>query len=124
MTTLLEIKAAIEKLSPRDYAELMAMLHAPVDDDWDRQIKADATAGRLDHLVEEARADLAAGVEGKARRNMVGPHEKSHQQDGGEGGATERAYGGGHAGFSTARACARADGPGPAGRRYRVWAPA
>jgi hypothetical protein len=26
MTTLLEIKAAIEKLSPRDYAELMAML--------------------------------------------------------------------------------------------------
>jgi len=61
MTTLLEIKAAIEKLSPRDYAELMAMLHPPVDDDWDRQTKADATAGRLDHLVEEARADIAAG---------------------------------------------------------------
>ena len=39
----------------------MAMLHPPVDDNWDRQIKADATAGRLDHLVEEARADLAAG---------------------------------------------------------------
>ena len=39
----------------------MAMLHAPVDDDWDRQIKADATAGRLDHLVDEARADIAAG---------------------------------------------------------------
>ena len=62
MTTLLEIKAAIEKLSPRDYAELMAMLHPSVDDDWDRQMMADATAGRLDHLVEEARADLAAGL--------------------------------------------------------------
>lgn len=37
------------------------MLHPPVDDDWDRQIKADATAGRLDHLVEEGRADIAAG---------------------------------------------------------------
>lgn len=61
MTTLLEIKAAIEKLSPRDYAELMAMLHPPVDDDWDRQIKTDAAAGRLDRLVEEARADVAAG---------------------------------------------------------------
>lgn len=61
MTTLLEIKAAIEKLSPSDYAELMAMLHPPVDDDWDRQIKADVTAGRLDRLVEEARADLSAG---------------------------------------------------------------
>ena len=61
MTTLLEIKAAIEKLSPGDYAELMAMLHPPVDDDWDRQIKADVAAGRLNRLVEEARADLAAG---------------------------------------------------------------
>jgi hypothetical protein len=61
MTTLLEIKAAIEKLSPRDYAELMAMLHPPVDDDWDRQMMADAAAGRLDRLVEEGRADIAAG---------------------------------------------------------------
>ena len=61
MTTLLEIKAAIEKLSPREYAELMAMLHPPVDDHWDRQIKADVAAGRLDRLVEDARADLAAG---------------------------------------------------------------
>ena len=61
MTTLLEIKAAIEKLSPRDYAELMAMLHPPVDDDWDRQMMADVAAGRLHRLVEEARADIAAG---------------------------------------------------------------
>jgi hypothetical protein len=61
MSTRREIKAAIEKLSPRDYAELMAMLHPPVDDDWDRQLKADVAAGRLDRLVEEARADIAAG---------------------------------------------------------------
>lgn len=31
------------------------------DDEWDRQIAADAAAGRLDHLIEEARADIAAG---------------------------------------------------------------
>ena len=37
------------------------MLHPPVDDDWDRQMMADAAAGRLDRLVEEARADIAAG---------------------------------------------------------------
>lgn len=61
MTTLLEIKAAIDRLSPREYAELMAMLHPATDDDWDRQIAADAAAGRLDHLVAEARADIAAG---------------------------------------------------------------
>jgi hypothetical protein len=28
----------------------MAMLHPAVDDDWDRQIKADVAAGRLDRL--------------------------------------------------------------------------
>ena len=61
MATLPEIKAATEKLSSREYAELMAMLHPAADDDWDRQIKADVAAGRLDRLVEEARADLAAG---------------------------------------------------------------
>lgn len=33
----------------------------PLDDEWDRQIAADAAAGRLDHLIEEARADVAAG---------------------------------------------------------------
>jgi hypothetical protein len=61
MTTLLEIKAAIEKLSPRDYADLLAMLHPLVDDEWDSEIKADAAAGRLDHLVKAAQADIAAG---------------------------------------------------------------
>lgn len=61
MTTLLEIKAAIDRLKPREYAELMAMLHPVVDDEWDPQIAADAAAGRLDHLMLEARADGAAG---------------------------------------------------------------
>jgi hypothetical protein len=61
MTTLLEIKAAIDRLTPREYAELMAMLHPTTDDEWDRQIAADVAAGRLDHLTAEARADVAAG---------------------------------------------------------------
>lgn len=53
MTTLLEIKAAIDRLSPRDYCELMAMLHPAADDDWDRQIAADLAAGRLDGLIAD-----------------------------------------------------------------------
>jgi len=61
MTTLLEIKAAIDRLTPREYAELLAMLHPTTDDDWDRQIAADAATGRLDRVIAEARADLAAG---------------------------------------------------------------
>ena len=62
MTTVTEIKAAIESLSPREYCELMTMLHPAVDDDWDRQMKADAVSGRLDQLMEQSRADAAAGT--------------------------------------------------------------
>jgi hypothetical protein len=61
MTSLLEIKAAIDRLSPREYCELMAMLHPSADDGWDRQIAADLAAGRLDGLIAEARADSEAG---------------------------------------------------------------
>ena len=61
MTSLLEIKAAIDRLSPQEYCELMTMLHPAVDDDWDRQIAADVAAGRLDGLISEARADIEAG---------------------------------------------------------------
>jgi len=62
MTTVTEIKAAIESLSPREYCELMAMLHPTVDDNWDRQMAADAASGRLDQLMEQSRADAAAGL--------------------------------------------------------------
>jgi hypothetical protein len=61
MTSLLEIKAAIDRLSLRDYCELMAMLHPSADDEWDRQIASDLAAGRLDGLIAEARADVEAG---------------------------------------------------------------
>lgn len=61
MTTLLEIKAAIDRLSPQEYCELMAMLHPHEDDEWDRQIAADLAAGRLDGIIVEARADVEAG---------------------------------------------------------------
>jgi hypothetical protein len=60
MTTLLEIKAAIDRLSPQEYCELMAMLHPTVDDEWDRQISADVAAGRLDGLIAAARDDIEA----------------------------------------------------------------
>lgn len=62
MTTVTEIKAAIESLSPGEYCELMAMLHPAVDDEWDRQMKADAANGRLDRLVAQSKADAVAGM--------------------------------------------------------------
>ena len=47
--------------SPREYCELMAMLHPSTDDEWDRRIASDLAAGRLDGLIAEARADIEAG---------------------------------------------------------------
>jgi len=46
MSTVAEIKEAIAKLSPQEYCELMAQLYPRLpDDEWDKQMKADAAAG-------------------------------------------------------------------------------
>lgn len=50
MSTVVEIKEAIARLSAEEYAELMADLMDFSDDDWDRAMKADAAAGRLDFI--------------------------------------------------------------------------
>jgi hypothetical protein len=57
-----EIKAAIDKLSPRERAELNALLQGWFDDDWDRQMAADAApGGKLDQLKQQADAESRAG---------------------------------------------------------------
>jgi hypothetical protein len=53
MSTVLEIQEAISKLSPEDYAELMAALMDFSEDEWDREMKTDANSGRLDFLGQE-----------------------------------------------------------------------
>lgn len=56
-----EIESAIAKLSPRELAELSAWFadyHAKV---WDQQIEDDLEAGRLDALLDEVDAEIAAG---------------------------------------------------------------
>ena len=61
MTKLEKIEQEIAGLSPGDVAKLaqwFAEYHADL---WDRQIEADAKAGRLDKLMENAKAELAAG---------------------------------------------------------------
>jgi hypothetical protein len=61
MSTVQEIKAAIEKLSLSERAELERMLHGWADDDWDRQIADDATSGRLDKLLSEVDKEIDGG---------------------------------------------------------------
>jgi len=62
MSTVAEIKEAIAKLSPREYCELMAELRPWLpDDEWDKQMKADAAAGKFDEMNRRALADFKAG---------------------------------------------------------------
>ena len=54
MTTVQEIKQAILNLPRTEYAEILEWLHELEEEEWDRQIEADALAGKLDFLKERA----------------------------------------------------------------------
>jgi len=61
MSTVAEIWSAIKELSPQERCELESLLHPFEDDDWDRQMKCDAAAGKFGKLHREAEAERAAG---------------------------------------------------------------
>jgi hypothetical protein len=60
MTTLLEIEAAIKQLPESDVRQLAAWLGTYLDETWDRQIEEDFASGKLDNLIAQAEADIAA----------------------------------------------------------------
>ena len=62
MSRVEEIKAAIEQLSPRERCELHALLYPFEDDEWDKQMKADAASGKLDWMIEEAERSMRDGT--------------------------------------------------------------
>jgi hypothetical protein len=55
VSTVDEIKKAAGALSVNEREELLSWL-LDLDDDWDRQMARDAVGGKLDFLIEEARA--------------------------------------------------------------------
>jgi hypothetical protein len=61
MSTMEEIKQAAGALSVNEREELLEFL-LDTDDDWDRQMANDAAAGKLDSLVDEARAAIRDGT--------------------------------------------------------------
>jgi hypothetical protein len=72
MSTIAEIKAAIDQLSPQERCELEALLHPWEDDDWDRRMAADAEPqGKLREIIAESRKNAQAG------RLMDFPHSGS-----------------------------------------------
>ena len=52
---------AINRLSLEERAEIAAELCGWTDDDWDRQMKSDAAAGKFSKLNDEADAAHRAG---------------------------------------------------------------
>ena len=57
-----EIEAAVGALSEADRKELYRRLDEQRAEAWDRQIEQDAKAGRLDFLLDELDAEIAAGT--------------------------------------------------------------
>lgn len=59
MTTRLELESAIKQLPEQEIRDLANWLQDYLDEMWDRQIEADFTSGKLDHLIAEAEKDIA-----------------------------------------------------------------
>ena len=65
MSTVTEIIEAVKRLGERQKGEFLDKLaEIDFDDEWDREIEADAKAGRLDRFAEEA---IGEHREGKSR---------------------------------------------------------
>lgn len=61
MSTVEELEAAVQKLSAEERAVFRAWFAEFDAQEWDRQLEADAAAGRLDWLVAETRQENRAG---------------------------------------------------------------
>jgi hypothetical protein len=59
--SLAEIKSAVDQLSPKEFAELVAFIRERDEDAWDKQFEEDVSAGKLDHLAKKADTDFEAG---------------------------------------------------------------
>ena len=62
MSTVTEIKEAILNLHQDEYAQIIEWLYELEELEWDRQIEADSSAGRLDSLRAEAERAKANGA--------------------------------------------------------------
>ena len=62
MSTVAEVIDAVRHFTDEEKDEFLAGLRdVAFEDTWDRKIEADAKAGRLDSLWDEAKQDIAAG---------------------------------------------------------------
>lgn len=63
MSTVAALIEGVKQLSEAEKGEFLARFgEIDFEDAWDRQMDADAKAGRLDFLWEEAKREIAAGT--------------------------------------------------------------
>ncbi len=62
MSTVTEIESAISQLPQQEFWKLAEWFDGVRERTWDEQIEADAKAGNLDFLFEEAEAARQAGA--------------------------------------------------------------
>ena len=61
MTTVKEIKDAIEHLPGNQFSEIHHWIVEKDWEEWDTQIERDSKSGKLDFLIDEARRDKESG---------------------------------------------------------------
>ena len=61
MTKIEQLEHEIMALSRGEFAALRDWFQSYLSDEWDKQIEADAKAGKFDHLARQALADHKAG---------------------------------------------------------------
>ncbi|GDY22051.1 hypothetical protein LBMAG56_33980 [Verrucomicrobiota bacterium] len=61
MTTVAEVENALRQMPVPDARAVAIWLQEYLDQEWDQQIDADISAGRLDRLADQALADYSAG---------------------------------------------------------------
>ncbi|MDX6384215.1 MAG: hypothetical protein QOK48_1788 [Blastocatellia bacterium] len=61
MSTIAKIQAEIEELTSSEQRELARWFAEMQAEAWDDQIADDIQSGRLNHLISQAEADIAAG---------------------------------------------------------------
>nr|VFK49454.1 MAG: hypothetical protein BECKTC1821D_GA0114238_10782 [Candidatus Kentron sp. TC] len=71
MQTVEQIQSNIEALPRAEYARLFHWLYEREAKEWNKEIENDASAGRLDFLMEEAKPNTAQRNLYEAYRNMA-----------------------------------------------------
>ncbi len=61
MSTVQQLELGVRQLSSEELVTFRAWFAEFDADEWDRQIEADVSVGRLDWLVDEAQQDLREG---------------------------------------------------------------